>query len=429
MDSRPDLDAVAGRALQRLRAAGFEHAQATASVTRRDELNIAHDEPSLLRSTTTPRLGLVGIVGARRAATELTSFDDAALREACAALAADAAGAPIDEAHAVSAGEHARIVQGPQRGSLDLLAEKVAELLDFRRREAPAFQLQEGFAAHRHVHTRVLTTGGSALEAAVGCYEIEAVGTARDGARASSFNFAGGSVDDPSAARAESHFGIATMMRDALRQTHTQALPARFTGTVVLTPPAVGDLLEWLLEQVGDQRLLGGSSLYRERVGDAVASPRLDVRSRFDAPGVAALSADAVVARPLQLLRRGVLATLLPSLYASRRTGLPHVPTAAAGWDVGAGDTPLASLVAGVGRGALVGRLSMGRPAPNGDFSGLVKNSFLIDGGQVGPALSQVMIAGNVARMLLDVDGVSAERIDYGTLRAPWLRVGGLHFS
>jgi PmbA protein len=31
-----------------------------------------------------------------------------------------------------------------------------------------------------------------------------------------------------------------------------------------------------------------------------------------------------------------------------------------------------------VPRGALVDRLSMGDPAPNGDFSGVVKNSFLI---------------------------------------------------
>jgi PmbA protein len=68
-------------------------------------------------------------------------------------------------------------------------------------------------------------------------------------------------------------------------------------------------------------------------------------------------------------------------------------------------------------------------PAANGDFSGVIKNSFLIEGGQVGPALSEVMIAGNIARMLRDVAAVSRERIDTGDLCLPWLRIGGLHFS
>ena len=77
----------------------------------------------------------------------------------------------------------------------------------------------------------------------------------------------------------------------------------------------------------------------------------------------------------------------------------------------------------------LVGRFSMGNPSPAGDFSGVVKNSFLIESGQVGNALSGVMAAGNMARMLEAVLAVSAERIDTGDWQLPWLRIGGLHFS
>ena len=62
-----------------------------------------------------------------------------------------------------------------------------------------------------------------------------------------------------------------------------------------------------------------------------------------------------------------------------------------------AGKTPRAQMVADVQRGALVGRLSMGSPAPNGDFSSVVKNSFLIEDGIAGQALSETMITGNIA--------------------------------
>jgi PmbA protein len=71
----------------------------------------------------------------------------------------------------------------------------------------------------------------------------------------------------------------------------------------------------------------------------------------------------------------------------------------------------------------------MGMPAANGDFSGVIKNSFLVESGVVGTALSEVMISGNIARMLQDLRAVSRERIDTGATLLPWLQIGGLHFS
>ena len=99
------------------------------------------------------------------------------------------------------------------------------------------------------------------------------------------------------------------------------------------------------------------------------------------------------------------------------------------GWELLPGTTPLDELIASVPRGAVVDRLSMGSPAPNGDFSGVIKNSFLIEGGRLGDALAETMISGNVARMLLDVVAVSAERIDSGSQALPWVRISGLNFS
>jgi PmbA protein len=86
-------------------------------------------------------------------------------------------------------------------------------------------------------------------------------------------------------------------------------------------------------------------------------------------------------------------------------------------------------MVSDTKRGALVGRLSMGRPASNGDFSGVIKNSFAISDGRQGSALSETMITGNVAQMLKDVVAVSRERIDTGPFLLPWVRIGNLHFS
>ncbi|HSM20994.1 MAG TPA: hypothetical protein VK876_02165, partial [Rubrivivax sp.] len=196
MNDDIDLRAHAQRALEAMLAQGFEHAQAGARVTRLTELNFELNVPSLLRSTEAHRLALLGLVGGRKAATELSDFSEAALREAVAALHADALGAPADEANAVSAGQQADIVQGPQAPDLDLLAAKVEELLDFRARETPTFQLKEGSAAHTLVRSHTVTSGGSALASRVGAWSLSVAGSARDGGKTSSFNYAGGDTHD-----------------------------------------------------------------------------------------------------------------------------------------------------------------------------------------------------------------------------------------
>jgi PmbA protein len=272
----------------------------------------------------------------------------------------------------------------------------------------------------------------------LGCYGLSVFGTARgtgpDGKlHSSSFNYTGGDTEDLRGAAASSRFGIDDMMRELTRSVFTRSLAeclgGKLVGEVVLTPPAVAALLGWLHGQLSDMALISGSSIYRHAVGELIASPLLSLFSRFDAPGIAAVSADGFATPPVQLLQAGKLMTLTPSLYGSRKTGLPHVPTAAGGWELAAGSTPRSELLSGVSRGALVGRLSMGSPAANGDFSGVIKNSFAIQDGEVGAALSETMINGNVAQMLRDVLAVSAERIDTGATCMPWLRIGGLHFS
>ena len=67
METTVNLEATAEDALAQMRAAGFEHAQVTAAHGQLNELNVNHNEPSLLRSTDTRKLSLMGIVDGRAA--------------------------------------------------------------------------------------------------------------------------------------------------------------------------------------------------------------------------------------------------------------------------------------------------------------------------------------------------------------------------
>ncbi|MEQ1804074.1 MAG: metallopeptidase TldD-related protein [Burkholderiaceae bacterium] len=427
-----ELQNTAERALTLMRAQGFEHAQVSVIRQLRAEVNVAHNEPSLLRSNEAFKLQLMGLLDGRRAATEGSELDEVSLTASVQALWRSVAAAPQDAANAVSTGQHAHIVRGALEADVAVLAGAMGELLAWRESETPTMMIEEALAAHNHVQSHTLTSGGSDLACELGWFDAAVFGLAREGAQSSSFNFAGGACDELAGSAGMpfiERFGIHRLMRSLTRQVRTQALGERFVGSVVLTPRAAADLFGWLLGQLSDQALIDASSVYRHAVGEAAASPLLTLRSRFDAPGVAGLSADAFVTAPVELLSAGRLNCLTPSLYGSRKTGLAHVPVAAQGWEVLAGNTLLDQIIASVARGALVDRLSMGRPAANGDFSGVIKNSFAIRSGEVGAALAETMISGNVAQMLRDVSAVSAERIDSGAWVLPWLRVDGLHFS
>jgi PmbA protein len=421
-----DLNDLAEGLLGRLRARGFAHAQVQASEERRCELNLAHNEPSLLRSNLSRKVAASAIVDGRRASAQGTDLSEEGLAQLVDELWGAAQAAPQDDAHAVSVGQQLRLSRGPLESDPQALSQALRALLEWRAAHTPTMMIEEATAAHRRDRLLVLTTGGSRIETDLGWLEMSVFGLAREGERASSFNYAGGTAHELS--DLPQAFGLARMMQDLTRQVQTRPLGERFVGDVVLAPGAVTDLLEWLADQLGDGPLIDGSSLYRHKVGEVIASPLLTLQSRYDAPGCSPVTGDGFVAPDVRLLDAGRLTQLTPSLYGSRKTGVPHTPLGE-GWELLPGTTPLEALIAAVPRGALVDRLSMGSPAPNGDFSGVIKNSFRIDGGRVGEALAETMISGNVARMLLDVVAVSAERIDSGSQALPWVRISGLHFS
>jgi PmbA protein len=431
MDKMHTLAGYARQALSALQAAGYAQAQARAVESELSELNIAHNAPSLWRSTLTQRVLLTGLHGGRRHSAEIGSFDAQQIAAAAQQMFDDGRSSPADAAHSLPAAQRAHIVQGPQAADADTLADAVSQLLAWRAEHTPAMRVQEGAAEHRLTRSVCLNTEGSELHTSIGCEGLSAIGAANDGQRSSSFTYSGGHTHSLRAKPAVEHFGIGRMMQDAVVSTRPQRIAAPFEGEVVLAPEAVTALLGWLLAQLGhgnDAPLVAGSSVFLRSVGQRIAVPGLHLHSRFDAPGVCAVSAEGDVCAPVTVLDDGVLHTLLASRYASAKASLPHVPTAG-GWRLAAGPEDEAALVAGVRHGAWVSRLSMGMPASNGNFSGVIKNSFLIEGGQLGPALAETMVSGNVTQMLQDITGIGSTLHDFGAWAVPWLRVRGLHFS
>ena len=93
------------------------------------------------------------------------------------------------------------------------------------------------------------------------------------------------------------------------------------------------------------------------------------------------------------------------------------------------GDRSLEEIIASIEKGILVGRFSGGQPSTNGDFSGVAKNSFLIENGKITHAVSETMISGNLADMLQNVVAISRERVADGSSVLPYAAFDGITVS
>ena len=419
---------IAERALEAMQKTGFNAAQVSVSISEKDEFNVNHNNPSLLRSTEDHGINLVGILDHRKASMTLTDLGKGAIDAGIQELFERTRFAPRDEANAVAEDQTAVFEQGPVEGDMDLLTRKVRELLAFRADKTPKVQIEEASAVHKFARETLLTTAGTRLSCKVGSYSLSVMATASENGKASSFNYTGGVANDVSEAHASKLFGIGDMLMETEQQIDAGPIGGNFVGDIILAPTAVSDLLGWLLSQLRDHALIAGTSLFKDRVGQQIANEMLTVRSRFDAPGHATYTTDGFLTPPLTLVEKGRLNHLLPSLYGSLKTGITHTP-ASSGWSIDKGGISRDDLVACIAKGAMVNRLSMGSPGPNGDFSGVIKNSFMIEGGGIGRALSETMIAGNMAKMLNNIAGISSEHLDLGTEDFPWIRINNLNFS
>lgn len=184
-----------------------------------------------------------------------------------------------------------------------------------------------------------------------------------------------------------------------------------------------------------------------EDLGKPIASPLVSLRddpTRAEGVRCQRVDDEGVPTRPLTLIEDGILRELPTHGYLahqkdarstgsgyrtfeSRWTSTPRPRFASL--DMRAGSKPLADILAGVDRAVYVRDFLLGWFTNNpvtGDFSTVAPLAFLVEKGSIVQALPPTTVAGNVNRMLEQVEAVSRERRTLGRGTFPALRVSGL---
>ena len=179
---------------------------------------------------------------------------------------------------------------------------------------------------------------------------------------------------------------------------------------MIITPDALDDFIGFLIGSIADGAMISKTSLYKDKLEQLVASPLLTLHSEPlnpDIPGGYPFTSDGFKVEDLTLLDKGVLKSFLLSHYGAKKTGLEKAVNEGGCMIIEPGSESLETMVASIGEGVLLGRLSGGAPADKGDFSGIAKNSYYIKDGKIQFPLAETMISGNMAQILKDISGVS----------------------
>ncbi len=427
------LKKTAQRAVAALQKEGADKAQATVSYTVTHEFNVDGGEFSLFRTLFDKALSMTAIRGGRKGTVAQNRYDEGTIAEAAkGCLEAAASAQPDENWDFAPLSKNEDFVLGEVKPDTDRLFFRCQELMADVKAKFPRIIMEQMIVAHRERYSAQANSNGVLFSTHAGQYEVQLMFSGHEGDKASSF-FGSGVVADDLDRPFIQMGSIEKDFADVEKQIETTGLAGKFEGVMVMTPGCALSLFYTLLSDfAGESGLLSGTSPWKDKLGEQVADERFSLRlAPLDERIVCGsrVTAEGFRAEDFDVIKNGRLNAFCLGLYAANKLGLERGKNDSFNVIVEKGDRSIDEIVASIDRGILVGRFSGGRPASNGDFSGVAKNSFLIENGKIGPALSETMISGNMADMLLHLRAVSREQVADGMSVLPYLAFDGITIS
>lgn len=423
---------VARQGLYSLLKSGAAKAQCSVTLTDRHEMNVDSGELSLLRTTFDTRASLTAIRDGKKGTSSGNMSDAESLEKAAAEVLSIADASKPDDANDISASQPpARHSTGPESPDLDMMHRRLKDLLGDVRGRYPKAVLRQAILDFSRSRTSLVNSNGVDLASEHGVYRCILVFSSRDGERVSSFNFSSFAARDLEKDLIDCA-SMDALLRQSAEQIETKPVQGKFVGDIIIAPDCLEDMLGFLIYSLTDGPVISGTSILKDSLNKQIASPLLSIHCRPVSDEICDgyfITPDGYAAQNSTLIDHGVLRSLLLSLYGARKTGRGRAVNSGGATVVDAGDIPFSEMVRSVKKGLLLARFSGGRPSDSGEFSGVAKNSYLIEDGEIRYPVSETMISGSFAEVLKNVTAVSRERTDFGYAIYPYVAVSGVTVS
>lgn len=425
-----EIKTVAEKVRAALQEAGADKAQYTVTQRETHEFNVDGGEFSLFRTLFDNGLNITAYKDQKKGSVFINSFGDTAIRTAVADCMKAAESAIADEAYDIAPKQEDEIFrEGAHEPDVDQLFFRTKELLETVQEKHPCIIMEQMIVSHTKRHVLYGNTNGTTYEIFDGSYKISLMFSAKEGEKTTSFF--GTEVETDSLAQPFISLGsLEKDLADVEAQLHVVPMEGKFEGVMVLTPGSLGSFLYSIISNfAGDGAILQKTSLWLDKLGEKVADERLTVSMNPSDPRICCgerYTADGFRSEDYDLIRNGVLQSFLLSLYVANKTGHRRSANTSFNMVVEGGDTPYADMIRGIQKGIIVGRFSGGEPGSNGEFSGVAKNSFYVENGEIKGAVTETMVNGNLADMLKHIVAISTETVADGSSVLPYIAVDGI---
>lgn len=427
------LKEIAQYTLSCLKENGADDAQCKVSFGKVDEINVDAGEFSLMRSTFDSSVTMKVIKDMKKGVIAINKIDKESIAEAAKECIAAAEVSTQDDCLSIAEkDENEDFYCGAEECDRDKFFDKIDEYVEDIKTDYPKVFIEQLIADYSESKSVFANTNGVEFSYKASYYSMGSMYSAHDGEKTTSFNSTG--IDFTNLDKKIIDMGTQRMMYEMCEK-ELEAVPfeGKFTGTAVFAPSCLGDIIASAIDNfTGDDTIIDGTSPWRYKIGTKVASDKLTVSlipvderiiggERYTSEGYKSRNCD--------IIKNGILENFTLSEYAAKKVGQVRCPTLSSCMEVGNGDTPYDELIKSINKGILVCRLSGGSPASNGDFSGVAKNSFLIENGKITKPVLETMLSGNLAEMLNNITDISKETAMDGSTVFPWVAFDGVTVS
>ncbi len=266
---------------------------------------------------------------------------------------------------------------------------------------------------------------GRRLESIHSFYDFSVVFMGKKGDKVSSFNYTDViryDLKDPFL-----YWGtVERLIKEAEMSFKPQSLDKKFRGKLLITPDAASFLFSPLLSSLNGYAINSNITPYKDKKGEKIASDKLSfyrsVSEEF--PWVSMFDEYGSIHKDTYLIEKGLLKNYAVDLYMSKKIKEPVGGNGGA-MCVSGGTKTLNEIINGIDRGVMLVRFSGGQPNNNLDFSGVAKNSFYIEDGEIKFALKETMISGNFQEIIKNIIDISQETVNTGYSLYPYILVDG----
>ena len=429
MSSRKD---ITNYCIEAMLKAGIQKAQCTLRDSSKDEFNVDGGEISLLRTTNDTSLYMMGIIDDKRGSISINKTDTESLDRAVKEVLDLAESSEADSANDISEMQPSKVFKkGEAESNLDLMYDRITAFLEYTRKTYPSLMLEQAILDFVSKQSYFRNSNGVCFESSRGIYNFFPMFTSKEGAEISSFNYSGFSSRNLDR-KLHEYGSINTLMKQSTEQISTREMSGKFNGEIIITPDCMDEFLSFITMFLSDYPLISGTSIYKDSLNELIADQQLTIHSRPVSDEIADgyfFTPDGYEAMNSTIIEKGVLKTFLLSLYGANKTGKPKAVNSGDAYVIDPGEHSFEEMVSSVKKGILMCRFSGGNPSDNGDFSGVCKNSYYIENGEILYPVRETMISGNLGKVLRNIRRISKERIDFGSEILPWIQVGNITIS